>query len=456
MFILDLKSPNGTGVYIYGGAAKFNSISFQSTFETFSNLTSLKVFLDPKIGKTFTFSDISGDLSNILIESLISLSDKFGLGIQGNIKASLTLLVKISLSISTLIKGSLKGFLDASGKGLIKLHGDFVWLGGVLEGLGVLFGNINGGLATLIAAKVKFDLSLIFGSRNGLELFINILFPIAAKGKITLLAGLLNCTDKLLALIVQLGGNVSTGVTGVFKIILYINVLIRGEIEFKVFLKTLLEFAASRTSQKSIHLQIYIDALTKLVDISKASSSKELTEFVTWVNNLQAGKLFKGKLNISEIIVILVSGSVTNALVLVISVLLKLKVIVGFGIAVTIPALLFYLVLQLISPHGLSLLKSLGIEIKEYITPGDVISGLTKGNNIQSILSILGGRFDVEKLGRVFPPFGQIYHSVSVALRTSSNGSYDLSTLVKSSSVQNDLSVIIKGIVDLALTTNEK
>ncbi|KAG5887824.1 hypothetical protein JTB14_022682 [Gonioctena quinquepunctata] len=452
-FIIDLNAQ--TVLYVEAGLTPLGWNSAKATFEIFfSTLTSLKVFLDLKIGQKFTFDNISKPVLTVFGKLVIQLFQSIEIRkqIEADYKSSLTLTVQLTLSITARLKGSLNGFFQLTPKGLLVLYGDLIWLSGVFEGLEVFFGYISGGIATIIKAKIQFDFALIFGAASGFELFINLLFIIITKIDISICATLLNSFDAWLEVIVKLGGGVSTGLTGVFKVIYYIQLYIQGKIKLDVFIQILIEVSAERSSGGKLEIDIFFQALSTLVVNSNASSSEGLKAFVLIVKQLQEGNLIVRNVNVSALLVIFTQGGYSTGLNLLVAVLFKLVVVIQF--TVSISALLLILFQYLYSAAGITWIIRLGIKI-DISSSTDISVQIQKKVSISSLTKLLTG--GVDALIASIPFYGDIYSSLSLAVKTETKESFSLSVIVKSSTtISTSITSFVKGIVGLTPTTKQE
>ncbi|XP_018573960.1 uncharacterized protein LOC108912997 [Anoplophora glabripennis] len=432
--VVIINIQTGVGVYIAAGQCSKLWISSKESFEVFfRSLTSLQVFIDQKVGTTFKVSSASSVIVEVIAQLLIKLSSRIATEIQGNDKVSITILVKITTSIITSLRGSLKGILKLFGHGLISLHGDLIWLANVFEGLALFVSKITGGLTALIKAGVQLDIALLLRATNGLEILINLLLAIVVRVDLSIVAGILNSVEVLIQVIVKLGGDVSTGVTGVWKIIYQIISLRNNSIKIDVLIATLIEYAVEERS--SVDLSIYIKGLLEVIRIQESRhSSTSVKAFITFVQNLQKGKLVIGGIDISGIITILLKGAVGGVLLLVITILLRLTVIVKA--VESILSILLYLLRLLNSRAGLHILQQIipGLSIKVSASGNfNIFVEIFRSVNVLTITRLIASGFDLNVVLTSVPVLGQIYKAVSSAVSSASNGSLSLKVIIKSS-----------------------
>ncbi|KAJ8964302.1 hypothetical protein NQ314_005002 [Rhamnusium bicolor] len=439
--VIVVNFQTGSGVYIAAGQSSSLWLSAHESFEVYFNtLTSLQVIIDLKVGISFDKSSVSSAILEALGNLLIHLVSQLKLEIQGNINA-LTILLKISSSLSVLLNGTLQGILKLLGKGLISIHGDLVWLVSVFEGLALFLAHVNGGLAALIKAGVEIDLPLLLRATNGIEFLVNLLLAIVARIDLSILSGLLNSVEKLLSVIVKLGGNVSVGVTGLIKVVAEIVALIHDHLELDVLIHSLLEFLVSKST--NVDISIYIEGLLKVIEIqAKNYSSSSLSAFISFVQNLHNGKLVIAGIDISEIINLLIKGAVNGIIELVVVILLRLSVVVEAVVA--IPSLLLHLLQLVNSTAGIHLLQQaipdISIDINISIH-GNIVQQIFKGVNIKTIISLIAKGFNIEAVLKALPVLGQIYSAVYSAVHAASGGSLSLAKIFKENGAA---SIIIK------------
>lgn len=421
---------NGTGLYIESSTNNnLWRISKESLEMYLSKSISLKVIINLNIGVKFSVSTASKAQLSLIASLMAKLSSKIALQIKSNESIGLSILVNISKSLITILNGSLKGFFSLVGEGIIKINGDLLWLQQVFIGLELVIGTMKGGIDALIEAKVKFDLAVIFGAANGIEILINILLAISGKINIALLAGILNSPKSLFALIAQLGGGIAVGVTGVFSVVSKLLALMDSDITIDIFLATLVEYAASKQANGDIEIDIYIGALWEVVQYIKINDNKDLAGFLNILIQLKQGQLIVKGINISAIISVL-AGAAKVGLTLVVSILISIGGAVA--VAISIPALLLHLIGHLTSALGITILKGLGIIINVSLE-GNILVNILKGFSVTSILKFFLSGFNVVAVLKAVPGCKEIFAAVSAALSSSSNGKIKIEIVLESS-----------------------
>lgn len=438
-----------TGIYIAAGLTTKGWISANISFENyFKSLTSLVFLFNLNVGVTFTLSNVSNAVLQVIANLLISLSASIAIRLQGSVTAALTILIEISSTIIVLFRGSLKGLLIFAGAGAFKIYGDLVLLVAVLKGIAVFFGKISGGLAYLIQQDVKFKLSLLLAAANGIELLINLLLAIVVSIDLSVILGsALGSVEGLLSLIVQLGGNASIGVTGVIRVVYGIVAYINGNVNLLTAIGFLFEFAANRniSGTGKIDISIYFSALLEVITIQNSTypGSTGLAGFETIIVQLIKGTLVVGGVNISAIIEILIALSI-GAVNLIVRVLLSLKAVISIG--VSIATLILYILISLTTSAGTVLVGLVfGISFSLSQLGNGVASvlykALTGAFNIVTIASLLLGGID--GVLKSIPVVGTIYASLSAALSAESNGSVSISVVLSASSSASVVTQII-------------
>lgn len=449
-----------TGIYITGRQTNRGWLSANISFEAyFESLTSLSFFFQLNVGTRFTARNVTNSVLRIIGNLLGSLSASIAIQIRQNLKVALTILIDIGVSITTLLHGELKGLLKFAESGLIILQGDILWLVNVFKGLGAFFGRIAGGLAYLIEKDIEFKLSILFAAANGVELLINLLLAIVARIDLSvILKDTLNSVETVISLIVQLGGGVSNGVTGVFKIIGGIIGLVNGSVKIEVVIGYLFEFAATRNASGSgeIDISVYFSSLLEVISIQNSthSNTEGLSGFVSFVGQLVNGTLVVSGVNISQIISSL-TAVVQNSIQLIISILVLIGSVVN--IVVSIPALILYIIQQLSTLAGSILVKAVFPNVKINISSsssGGVLSQILHGLKLSDIIRfLLGG---INNLLKNLPIIGDIYVAISAALKKATNGKFDLQKILSSSGAKEIVNAIIgfiKGIFTGGVTS---
>ncbi|XP_060535509.1 uncharacterized protein LOC132707620 [Cylas formicarius] len=428
--------------------------SKQSIEVYFESLVSLKVFVEVSSCKRFKLSNVSEEVLIIVNHILVRLVAGLEEQLKVSIHAGLTLLVTITKSLVVVLNGTLKGILTLVGKGLIKLKGDLQWLLNVLKGLEELVSHIKGGLEALIKAGVKLNIALLLAAENGIDLLVNLLIQIVTKIDLSAVLGsLLNTPENLLKLLIKLGGDVSSGVDGLLKVVANLIGVIEGKVDLKVLIESLIAFSVSERHGE-INISISLQGLLEVIKLQNSThgNSKGLEGLAKFVQELISGKLVVGGVNISAIIEILVKGVVKgakHAIELVVTVLVKLSA--AIKTAVSIPTLVLVFLAQLNSTQGVELLKKAGIDVKiDVSSNGNIIKSLLKGFDIKKLLT---GGFDLYNILSSLPVVGQILGSVSASLQAASGGSLNLKAIFKSSESAS-ISQHIKAFLEAALSIN--
>lgn len=441
--VVIINIEKGTGVYITASQTTKVWISSKQSFEVyFNSLTSLQILIDLHVGTSFTISSASSAILEIIGNLLVKLSSRIAIQIQGNAKLAITILVKIASSIRTSFTGSLRGFLKVFGSGLIVIYGDILWLVSVFEGLALFFSKVTGGLTALIKANVELNIALLLGSANGVELLVNLLLAIVARVDLSIVAALLNSVETLIKVIVQLGGDQSTGITGVFRVISNIIAFINGSIKIDVLIGVLIEYGVETSS--SIDISISIKGLKEVIRIQESlHSSTSIKAFITFVEQLESGSLIVRGINISKIITVLIRGAVSGVINLVVIILLQLTAVIKA--VESIASLLLHLLGLLNSRVGIRLLQRAipGISIKVTVSGNfDIFAQIFASVNVVTISRLILTGFDINTVLTSVPVLGQIYKAVSTSVSSASSGSLSLTTIVKSSAASSIVSEI--------------
>lgn len=439
---------SNSGLYIAGGLTNKGWLSASISFEAyFKSLTTISFFFGLNIGVRFTSTNVTTEVLQIIGNLLISLSAAIKVQIAGNLSLALKILIQIGTSITVQFRGSLKGLLKFAGQGLIVIYGDILWLVGVFNGLVSFFGKISGGLSYLIQKGVQFKLDVILGATNGIELLINLLLYIVVYVNLSVvLKNELNSIDNLLSLIVELGGGVSTGVTGVIKVVNGIIGVIRGSVKIEVFISWVVEFVAwkSKNGGGEIDISIYFAGLLDVVNIQNSSYSdcNDLSGFATIVSQLISGKLVVSGVNISAVIKVL-TAVVSSSIQLIINILVLVQSAVT--LAVSISTLFLYILQSLTTAAGSLLIQIIFPEIKIDIgisVNGNVLGTILKKFTLADVLRLLLG--GINGLLKGLPIIGTIYTQISASLKIATNGSVSLEWTLLSSGASS----IVKAIID--------
>ncbi|MDN4163609.1 hypothetical protein, partial [Nocardioides abyssi] len=204
----------------------------------------------------------------------------------------------------------------------------------------------SGSLTALIEAGVVFDLIVILGASNGLEVLIDIILQIGAVIDIgAALGGILNNAESLFRLIAQLGGNVSYGISGVFLIVADIVALINGNATVEVVINAIIQYVAYSSILVTADFTVALNETLKgfLSVVKRINASSSLSGLVSIVEKLIEGKLVIGGVNISVIINKLIVGVVSGGsslLEVVVYVVLQLKAVVDVSLLITYLAIL--------------------------------------------------------------------------------------------------------------------
>lgn len=440
------------GNYIAPGQSDKTWIASKVSFEVyFNSLVSLKVLLN--IGTVFSVQNCPQNILKVVAGLLVRLSVSLAVDIEANSKVALEVFIRLGSRLSVVLTGSLKGILQFAVKGIINLNGDFVWLVGVLEGLGEFFGHISGGLAALIKARVQFDLAVLLGAASGLEVLVNLIFAIIVRFDLSVVADILNNVDYLLEIVVKLGGGVSYGVTGLFKIVALVVKLINKKIQIEVFIQALLEFAVYRSQNSGeIDLSIHIEGLVQLVEVIKSShgsTSVQLKVFFETVEKLKSGNLIVGQVNISHLMKVL-AGAIKGALEFVVTVLILLGG--AFATVITIPYLLFVLLKCLNTAAGIRLLVALGILASTTNVFGNILVEIVKSVNLSVIIRLIATGFNLDTVLKSIPIVKDIYAALTASVKSASSGSLSVSVTIQASgsaSVTGEIKTWIQSVLNI-------
>jgi hypothetical protein len=249
--------------------------------------------------KHFNVSNVPEEVSAQVHLILIALSS----GEEGNQKEAVAVLVEISVALRAALSVSLK--VLRSGSVVVGLTLRAVV--NITVGLAKLIGQIKGGVAVLVSARVTIDLNILLGAENAAAVFVSIVAQLAKAG-VKLAEALSDILkfESLFALLVELGGNSSKGLNGLIKVVVaLVNTLNEGN-DPETLIHALIEYYGHGGRQEIG--QQWDASIKAILDLVQEYHLEEVAKgLVEVLHKIQENKWTVNHVNLSAAIAILIA-----------------------------------------------------------------------------------------------------------------------------------------------------
>ncbi|XP_050301603.1 uncharacterized protein LOC126739824 [Anthonomus grandis grandis] len=426
----------GKGIYLPEGVWKAKSGSLENVLKSLpKGLSSLLT----RSGCTVVTSiesaskKVQQEVSSILAE-LLTLADadlirdpSLGLGLVSDIVKDL---IKV-------LKGGLNGLLKVIANDNISLSGDLAGITNILKGLDGISQILEKDLETLVKEGAKIRSQPVLGAANGLECLLNVILQLAPAVDFSPLGEKLKTLPDLCILIGQLGGNVSTGITGIFQILGQITSLPDDPIAIVTLLNCLIQFVTLSHPEDLHGLEDKLDGLLKniLDALKKLGVSDDLKNVKKLATDILKQNLIFEQCNLSRVIYDLINNLESlGPLGLISKVVQLIKKITPPN--QLLPNLLLILIIKLNSPIGTQQLIDLDIPINIDL------SQIKDGKSLKSILDKIPDlRNRIESAGSLYdalnglPVIKDIIKALNSAINLLGDSSLNLKKLLGSNGI---------------------
>jgi hypothetical protein len=250
--------------------------------------------------KHFNVSNVPEEVSAQVHLILIALSS----GEETNQKEAVAVLVEISVALRAALSVSLKVLRSGSVAVGLTLRA----VVNIIVGLAKLIGQIKGGVAVLVSARVTIDLNILLGAENAAAVFVSIVAQLAKAGvKLAeALSDILKSFESLFAVLVKLGGNSSKGLNGLIKVVVaLVNTLNEGS-DPETLIHALIEYYAHGGGQEIG--QQWNASIKAILDLVQEYHLEEVAKgLVEVLHKIQDNKWTVNHVNLSAAIAILIA-----------------------------------------------------------------------------------------------------------------------------------------------------